>query len=214
MSHGHGHLQTPAKQHDPWTGDPNATPKLTRASVRFATISDRRATNWLRFVGGSDSVMSNQEVVHMADRIVKTVELKAPISRVWRALADHNEFGQWFRVKLDGPFVAGTVSIGRMTYPGYEHYPWLATVEKVEHERLLSFRWHHFDEKSGVPVAEQPTTLVEFRVEPIAEGTRLTITESGFEAIPDPRRLEVLRGNTEGWNIQANNIAAHVSPIA
>jgi uncharacterized protein YndB with AHSA1/START domain len=148
----------------------------------------------------------------MTDRIVKTVELKAPVSRVWRALTDHEEFGQWFRVKLDEPFKPGAVSSGQMTYPGYEHYPWLAVVERMEPERLFSFRWHDFDEKSGIDVAKQPTTLVEFRLEPTAEGTRLTITESGFEALSNPRRLEVLRGNTEGWNIQANNIAAYVAP--
>lgn len=147
----------------------------------------------------------------MTDRIVKTVELRAPLSRVWRALSDHDEFGQWFRVKLDGPFTPGAVSRGRITYPGSEHYPWLAVVERMEHERLLSFRWHDFDDRSGIDISMQPTTLVEFRLEPTAEGTRLTITESGFEALPDHRRLEVLRGNTEGWNIQANNIAVHVA---
>jgi uncharacterized protein YndB with AHSA1/START domain len=147
----------------------------------------------------------------MADHIVKTINLKAPVPRVWRALADHNEFGKWFRVKLDGPFEPGKLSTGHMTYPGYEHYPWRAVIERMEPERLLSFRWHHFDDKSGVDVAEQPTTLVEFRLEPIDGGTRLTITESGFETIPDPRRLEVLRENTKGWNIQADNIAAHVA---
>lgn len=150
----------------------------------------------------------------MADRIVKTIELKAPLSRVWRALADHDEFGEWFRVKLDGPFRPGAVSTGKMTYPGYEHYPWLAVVERMEHERLLSFKWHDFDGKSDIDVSKQPTTLVEFRLEPIPEGTRLTITESGFEALPDPRRIEVLRDNSEGWNIQANNIAAHVASAA
>jgi uncharacterized protein YndB with AHSA1/START domain len=148
----------------------------------------------------------------MVDRIVKTVELAASVSRVWRALADHKEFGQWFRVRLDGDFEAGAVSTGQMTFPGYEHYPWLAVVERVEHERLLSFRWHDFDETSSVDIADQPTTLVEFHLEPTTAGTRLTIIESGFETIPDPRRLEVLRGNTEGWNIQANHIAAHVQP--
>ena len=146
----------------------------------------------------------------MADRIVKMVELNAPISRVWRAISDHQEFGQWFRVKLDGPFKPGLVSTGQMTFPGYEHYPWLAIVERVEHEKLLSFRWHHFDEKSCVAVTDQPTTLVEFYLEPLAGGTRLTIIESGFEDIPDPRRLEILRDNSEGWSIQANHIAAHV----
>lgn len=150
----------------------------------------------------------------MADRIVKTVELRAPLSRVWQALVDHREFGQWFRVRLDGPFKPGAVSTGQMTFPGYEHYPWRAVVERLEHERLLSFRWHDFDEKSGLDVAGQPTTLVEFHLKPLAGGTRLTIIESGFDAIPDPRRLEVLRGNTKGWNIQAIQIAAHVEPSA
>lgn len=147
----------------------------------------------------------------MTERIVKTVELKAPVARVWRALADHNEFGRWFRVELDGPFEPGALSTGRMTYPGSEHYPWRAVIERMEPERLLSFRWHDFDQTSGEDVALQPTTLVELRLEAIPEGTRLTITESGFEALPEPRRLEVLRGNTQGWNIQADNIAAHVS---
>ena len=145
------------------------------------------------------------------DRIEKVIELKAPVARVWRALTDHEEFGQWFRVRLDGPFEPGAVSSGKMTYPGYEGWPWLATVVRMEPEKLFAFRWHDFDEKSGVPVADQPTTLVEFRLQAIPGGTRLEITESGLSAIPNPRRLEVLRNNTEGWNIQADNIAAHVA---
>jgi uncharacterized protein YndB with AHSA1/START domain len=147
----------------------------------------------------------------VTDQIVKTVTLKAPVARVWRALADHNEFGQWFRVKLDQPFAPGALSTGKITYPGAEHYPWRATVERMEKERLLSFRWHHFDENSDVDVSEQPTTLVEFRLEPVPDGTRLTITESGFDSLPDARRAEIVRGNTEGWNIQADHIAAHVA---
>ena len=145
------------------------------------------------------------------DRIEKVIELASPVSRVWRALTDHEEFGRWFRVRLDGPFKPGVISTGQMTYPGYEHYPWLATVERMDQERLFSFRWHDFDEKSGVDVADQPTTLVEFRLDAIANGTRLSIRESGFASIPNPRRLEILRGNTEGWNIQAQNIAAYVA---
>jgi hypothetical protein len=83
-------------------------------------------------------------------------------------------------------------------------------MESIEPMRKFAFRWHHFDEKSGVRVEDEPTTLVEFTLEEIANGTRLTITESGFESIPDPRRLEILRGNTQGWDIQAENIAAYV----
>ena len=156
-------------------------------------------------------MIGNQEVALMAERIVKTIELGAPVSRVWRALTDPTEFGQWFRVKLDGPFKPGVVSTGMMTYPGYEQCPWRAVIERMDHEQLLSFRWHDFDETSGVDISEQPVTLVEIRMEPTTDGTLLTITESGFEAIPDPRRLEVLRDNTEGWDIQADNIAAHVT---
>jgi uncharacterized protein YndB with AHSA1/START domain len=145
------------------------------------------------------------------DRIVKIVEIDAPVSRVWRALTDHREFGEWFRVKLEGPFVPGEVSRGAMTYPGYEGWPWLATVERIEPERYFSFRWHAHDAKSTKPVAEQPTTLVEFRLRPAAQGTQLTITESGFSSIPDPRRIEAMRGNTEGWNIQARNVSEYVA---
>jgi len=145
------------------------------------------------------------------DRIEKVIEMDAPVARVWRAVTDHEEFGQWFRVKLDGPFKPGAVSKGEMTYPGFEGWPWLATVEQMEPERVFSFRWHDYDQKSGVPVEKQPTTLVEFRFEAIPRGTRLTITESGIAALPEPRRVQVLRDNTEGWNIQARNIAEHVA---
>ena len=146
----------------------------------------------------------------MSDRIVKTIELRAPATRVWRALTDHEEFGQWFRVKLDGPFLHGALSTGHMTFPGYEDYPWLARIETVEPESLFAFRWYHTDATPEAELADQPTTLVEFRLEPIDGGTRLTIIESGFESLPDPKRLEILRSNMEGWDIQAGNIAAHV----
>lgn len=145
------------------------------------------------------------------DKIEKVIELNAPVARVWRALTNADEFGEWFQVNLDGPFEPGRTSTGKMTFPGYEHYPWVATVEKMEHESLFSFRWHDFDEKSGVDVLQQATMLVEFRLEAIAGGTRLSITESGFSSIPEPRRFEVLRENTEGWNIQARNILDYVS---
>lgn len=149
----------------------------------------------------------------MTDRIVKQVELNAPVSRVWEALTDHAQFGEWFRVRLDQPFVPGEESTGQMTYPGYEHMPWFAIVERMEPQRLFSFRWRHADGEDGSTLTDEPATLVAFRLEPAGdagEGTRLTITESGFEAIPDPRRLEILRGNTKGWEMQAENLKAYV----
>jgi uncharacterized protein YndB with AHSA1/START domain len=147
----------------------------------------------------------------MQDRIEKSVELKAPTSRVWRALTDHEEFGEWFRVKLDGPFVVGEVSRGITTYPGYEGMKWEATVVAMERERLFAFKWSPYEHDDDRDPASAPQTLVEFRLEPTSNGTRLVISESGFDKLPDDaRRADALRSNTQGWTIQAKNIAAHV----
>jgi uncharacterized protein YndB with AHSA1/START domain len=146
----------------------------------------------------------------MSDRIEKRIELKAPVSRVWRALTDYREFGEWFRVKLDGPFVAGQISRGQITYPGYEHIKWQAIVQKMEPERVFSFTWHHsFDPNADI--LKEPTTQVEFRLEKIAAGTLLTVTESGFENLPDNLRLEAFRRNDGGWTEQMKNIENHVA---
>lgn len=146
----------------------------------------------------------------MQDRIEKSIELKAPVSRVWRALTDYREFGEWFRVKLDGPFVAGQVSRGHITYPGYEHVKWEAVVQAIEPERLFSFTWHPYSVDPGIDYAKETPTLVEFRLEPSAAGTLLRLTESGFDKIPAERRLEALRRNDGGWTEQMKNIEAHV----
>ncbi len=146
----------------------------------------------------------------MQDRIEKSIELKAPVSRVWRALTDYREFGEWFRVKLDGPFVAGQVSRGHITYPGYEHVKWEAVVQAIEPERLFSFTWHPYSVDPGIDYAKEAPTLVEFRLEPSAAGTLLRLTESGFDKIPAERRLEAFRRNDAGWTEQMKNIEAHV----
>ncbi len=145
------------------------------------------------------------------DKIVKTVDLAAPVSRVWKALTDYKEFGAWFLVDLDQPFEAGGVSTGLMTHPECGDQPWLAHVERIEPERLFVFRWHDYDEASPLPVEEQPTALVTFELEPTETGCRLTITESGFLSFPDAQRLSVMRRNNEGWNEQVQNIAAYVA---
>ena|SRR5579859_7557114 len=151
----------------------------------------------------------------MNDRIEKRIELRAPVSRVWRALTDYREFGEWFRVKLDGPFVPGQVSRGQITYLGYEHVKWQAVVQKMEPERLFSFTWPHpksFDKAdTAVDFSKEPTTLVEFRLEKTANGTLLVVTESGFDNLPADRRLEAFRRNEGGWAEQMKNIEAHVT---
>jgi uncharacterized protein YndB with AHSA1/START domain len=146
----------------------------------------------------------------MNDRIEKRIELKAPVSRVWRALTNHTEFGEWFRVKLDGPFVAGGISTGHITYPGYEHLKWEAVVQKMEPERLFSFTWHPYAVDPKRDYSKETPTLVEFKLEEIAGGTLLLLTESGFDKIPNERRLEALRRNEGGWNEQMKNIESYV----
>src|SRR5947209_2725490 len=125
-----------------------------------------------------------------SDRIERRVELKAPVSRVWKALTDHEEFGQWFRVKLDGPFVAGQVSRGHVTYPGYEHLKWEAVVQRIDSEKLFSFTWHPYAVDRAVDYSKEEPTLVEFKLDAEGARTLLTVTESGFSKVPAHRREE------------------------
>jgi len=147
----------------------------------------------------------------MQNKIEKRIELKAPISRVWRALTDYREFGDWFRVKLERPFVAGQESRGNITYPGYEHVVWTAVVQKMEPERLFSFTWHPYAVDPSVNYSKETPTLVEFRLEKAGSGTLLVLTESGFDNIPAERRSEAFRRNDGGWTEQMKNIEAHVT---
>ena len=150
----------------------------------------------------------------MNDRIEKRIQLKAPVSRVWRALTDYSEFGQWFRVKIDGPFVPGQVSHGHIAYPGYEHLKWEATVQQMEPERLFSFTWHPYAVDPTRDYSSEPPTLVEFRLEKTANGTSLVVTESGFDKIPAERRADAFRMNDNGWAEQMKNIGKHVARAA
>jgi uncharacterized protein YndB with AHSA1/START domain len=147
----------------------------------------------------------------MRDRIEKRIELKAPVSRVWRALTDYREFGEWFRVKLEGPFVAGKIARGKITHPGYEHVVWQAVVQKIEPERLFSFTWHPYGIDPERDYSTETPTLVEFRLEETKNGTLLVLTESGFDKIPSDRRAEAFRMNDGGWTQQMKNIEDYVA---
>jgi uncharacterized protein YndB with AHSA1/START domain len=149
----------------------------------------------------------------MSNRIEKAIELKASPERVWRALTDYREFGQWFRVELDAPFVVGQVSSGRLTFSGYEHVRWTAQVKTMEPERLFAFTWHPYALDPEKDYSGETPTLVEFTLEPIATGTRLTIVESGFDKVPAHRRDEAFRMNDRGWTAQIQNIARHVDAV-
>jgi uncharacterized protein YndB with AHSA1/START domain len=147
----------------------------------------------------------------MTHRIEKRIELKAPVSRVWRALTDYREFGEWFRVELDGPFVPGEISRGHITYPGYEYVKWEAVVQKIEPERLFSFTWHPYAVDPKKDYSKETPTLVEFKLEKIPGGALLVVTESGFEKIPSERLADALRMNDGGWAEQMKNIESYVA---
>jgi uncharacterized protein YndB with AHSA1/START domain len=144
----------------------------------------------------------------VTDRIEKTVILKAPRTRIWRALSDAKEFGEWFKVKLDAEFTPGATVYGTITYPGYEGLRLEMVIERMEPERLFSYRWHPGDPRGDY--SAEPMTLVEFTLEDVPGGTRLTIVESGFDKIPLSRRAAAFRMNDDGWTEQIDNIQRHV----
>lgn len=140
------------------------------------------------------------------DRIEKEVTLDAPRSRVWRALTDVAQFNAWFGVSLTAPFAPGAEVRGRLTARNYDHVTMTIWIETMEPERFFSFRWHPYAIEEGVDYSAEPTTLVSFTLQEVAGGTRLTIVESGFDAIPESRRAKAFSSNSSGWAGQAENV--------
>jgi uncharacterized protein YndB with AHSA1/START domain len=146
------------------------------------------------------------------DRLERKILLKAPRSRVWRALSNAEEFGAWFGVAFKGSaFVAGKAVKGRITYPGYEHLVMEVFIERIVPEQLLSWRWHPAAIDTAVDYSQEPTTLVVFELEDAKDGVMLSVVESGFDNIPAARRATAFRLNTSGWEQQLINIEKHVA---
>jgi uncharacterized protein YndB with AHSA1/START domain len=148
------------------------------------------------------------------DRIEKNVFLRAPRARVWRALADSQAFGEWFGIKINGQFAPGARLQGQIMHKGYEHLPFEITIERMEPERIFSWRWHPHAIEPGVDYSKEPTTLVVFELEEKDGGTLLTVVESGFEGIPLTRRATAYRGNEQGWTQQMEAIEKYVGQEA
>jgi uncharacterized protein YndB with AHSA1/START domain len=156
------------------------------------------------------------------DRIEKKILLRAPRARVWRAISDSNEFGTWFGMKFDGAFAPGKkmggsivpttvnaeVAAMQKRYEGKKIEIW---VEKIEPEKLFSFRWHPFALEAGVDYSQEPTTLIEFRLHDAEGGVMLTVTETGFDGIPLARRAQAFEANNGGWSKQMELIEAYVT---
>lgn len=155
--------------------------------------------------------MHTDEQTH--DRIERKIPLKAPRSTVWRAVANAEAFGQWFGVALEGKrFIKGQRTQGQITYPGYEYLVWDVNVVELEPERVFAFRWHPYAVDPQVDYSQEPTTLVLFELKDMDGGTLLTVEESGFDNIPEQRRLKAFRMNSRGWDTQMDNIEAFLTP--
>jgi uncharacterized protein YndB with AHSA1/START domain len=145
------------------------------------------------------------------DRIEKSLVLRAPRSRVWKALTDPAQFGQWFRATVTGGFEPGAQVRAVSTYPGHEGTPIDFTVERVEPESLFALRWRAAAPGPGDDPFGEPQTHVLFTLEEVEGGTRLTVVESGLGKLPPALRAQVFRDNSEGWTLQLDNIARHVT---
>jgi uncharacterized protein YndB with AHSA1/START domain len=158
-----------------------------------------------------DVLPSRPAAATAPDRLQKQILLTASRPRVWRALSRAEEFGAWFGAKVSGLFVPGATLRGPITSKGYEHLTLELTVDRVEPERLLSFRWHPGAVDPALDYSSEPTTLVTFELDESSEGTLLTVSESGFDQIPASRRAEAFRMNNEGWGVQLQNIARYLA---
>ncbi len=156
--------------------------------------------------------LHNKSVIK-AMKIVQTIEIEAPLATVWKAIIDHRKFGEWFRCKLDQPFAAGEWSTGMMTYPGSEHVKWEAKVLRIEQEKCLEFTWPPYVPDESVDLANEPWLHCTFELQATDDGTRVTITESGFEKLSPAIRDEARRGNEQGWEIQAGHIRDYVAQL-
>jgi uncharacterized protein YndB with AHSA1/START domain len=156
------------------------------------------------------------------DRIEKEVLLRAPLERVWRAISDADEFGQWFGVRFDGPFVAGASVTGVMTPTTVDDE--VAKMQEphagkssawqivaVEPQRRLAFRWHPFAVEPDTDYSQEPTTLVEFTLDEKVDGVLLRIVESGFDAIPADRRASAFESNSKGWAKQTELVRKYLA---
>jgi len=146
------------------------------------------------------------------DRIEKTILLRAPLKRVWRALSDSTEFGKWFGMRFNAPFAPGATmtavivpttvnqEVAKMQKP-YEGISFEIKIEQMQAERLFSFRWHPGAVEPGIDYASEPTTLVVFTLEKAPDGVQLTVSESGFDQIPLARRAKAFSANEGGWTL-------------
>jgi len=154
--------------------------------------------------------MGNNTSPSDTDRIERSIHIKAPRPRVWRALSNAEEYGHWFGANLKGQaFAPGQRVQGPITISGYEHVVFDVVVERVEPENLLSYRWHPYAVDPAIDYSKEQRTLVTFTLKDADDGTLLTVTETGFDQVPPERCMDAFRMNSGGWEGQLRNIARY-----
>jgi uncharacterized protein YndB with AHSA1/START domain len=149
--------------------------------------------------------------MHMSDRIERTIDLEVPIHRLWRVLTEPQEVSAWFGARFEEPFLVGKTALGTVTYPGYEGLKFDINVVAKNDLKLFSFAWHPYAIDRKRDYSGEKRTLVEFHLQPIPRGTRLTVTETGFDALPADRAAEAYAANGPGWEDQLIKIAKLVA---
>ena len=155
------------------------------------------------------------------DRIEKSAVMRAPRERLWQAVSDAGKFGEWFGVRFDGPFVPGARATGHIVptrvdrevatlQAPYEGMPFEFRVEAIEPEERIVFAWHPFAMDKGMDYSSEPMTRIVFAFATVDDGTRVTITESGFDGIPAARRDEAYAANEGGWGHQLKLLEKYV----
>lgn len=156
------------------------------------------------------------------DRIEKKVLLRASRDRVWHAISDSAQFGSWFGMEFDGPFIAHTRLTGRIIpttvdpetaklQQPYAGKPVEIVVDRIEPMRRFAFRWHPFAINPQVDYSKEPMTLILFELADVADGILLTITESGFDKIPLERRALAFAADEGGWEKQTQLIRKYLA---
>jgi len=137
------------------------------------------------------------------DRIERTVELAHPPATVWAALTTAEGLAGWFGNEAGIDLRPGGVAWMRFTGEGFTAN---MRVERVEEPRVFGFTWHIY----GLPDDDPRRTYVEFTLEPVATGTRLTVVESGFAQLPDDAHHKAYDGNTDGWAKELGELAGYL----
>ena len=137
------------------------------------------------------------------DRIERTVELAHPPATVWAALTTAEGLAGWFGNEAAIDLRPGGTAWMRWTGEGFTAN---MRVERVEEPRVFGFTWHIF----GLPEDDPRRTYVEFTLEPVAAGTRLTVVESGFAQLPDDAHRKAYDGNTDGWAKELGELADYL----